>query len=1033
MFAFFFIFFFIFFFHSFFLVFLKQKFFFYSFKKYYSFSPPHSILYSKDFSLVDNIGAIRESHQDFMLKFATIMEMLKNKRKEERTNEDAKAVADCLTNGIQIVSGWSRVLGFQAAYKYSCPNANVPQDTPEYERVVRRNYSKEECLAIVETIACAKSVVGVFLKNEGFLAPIIHQYIHDDLQQLVHGPLRSMVRHAAKKQRKARFDLFDFRLIGADWEGGIEPNDPALLGQKPPKGESDVISVRSRGSPPTSTLWYLIRSMVFGFIAYKMIGKRALYQERDLGSSKSVQLMEEFYRRSASYSHLLSFSSTLESIVNTAHLWYREFYLAISDTTQFPIDMSMPWILTKQIIDHPPMLDYVLVPFDIYNDASMLALTSLRKRYLYDEIEAELNLAFDQFLFMLSDHAFTSFKTKASRQLLDNSYGSMWREYAKLKQQLEKERAEGGRSLFGRRKGRLILDDIDIPITRIESVLSQRHAQILGRSINICMLVTQRVNALMRKNFDYIIGRFEASELSGIVELELLLNQIRHTHSLISRYLELDDVDTLYREANQSLSATSIHSRIIIHVISELVYDLLPNFNYCGTTHRFVRGPLSFADEVHRPNKSAQAKFMYGSRGLNSAYANLVGPYSKFFGPPHFMALVRVIGKAGFELLASELIKNLQLKLRNNIAPYWEELRGAMPHGTTAGLSYDYGAHGTYVTLEVKLASILGYPELKTEVFQHFREFGNTLIFLYEMDLALQQYNKTEYIVGSAFIESEEGAHAGAIPPVVRAMDELFQHDASILKAPDLRDSSQFMALHADILYNGPTDGSLFKRCMKSVAELIREDRDLFVEGEDLPSLFQTRGLHHVWSALMFVGNMATNTTELATEELFGEGLYWAGMNLLHCLNLIGSYYVFDVNQHIMRVEQVKGPTSLTSHEEKHNPDKKRAIDLFKRFLGNCVRLKSIETRIQAILETYLPSSPPSGSFPPSATLPPSSSFSSSSSSVPSSSSARFTIRPPQSEKEEFASFKTVSLQSSSAPGPSIQQQQPPAQNPRSK
>jgi cytoplasmic FMR1 interacting protein len=37
------------------------------------------------------------------------------------------------------------------------------------------------------------------------------------------------------------------------------------------------------------------------------------------------------------------------------------------------------------------LLESVLMPFDIYNDAADQALRTLKQRFLYDEIEAEVN------------------------------------------------------------------------------------------------------------------------------------------------------------------------------------------------------------------------------------------------------------------------------------------------------------------------------------------------------------------------------------------------------------------------------------------------------------------------------------------------------------------------------------------------------------------------------------------------------------------------------------------------------------------
>lgn len=57
----------------------------------------------------------------------------------------------------------------------------------------------------------------------------------------------------------------------------------------------------------------------------------------------------------------------------------------------------------------------VLYPLDLYNDSAYYALTHFRKQFLYDEIEAEVNLCFDQFVFKLSEQIFLYYKQQAGR------------------------------------------------------------------------------------------------------------------------------------------------------------------------------------------------------------------------------------------------------------------------------------------------------------------------------------------------------------------------------------------------------------------------------------------------------------------------------------------------------------------------------------------------------------------------------------------------------------------------------------------
>lgn len=57
----------------------------------------------------------------------------------------------------------------------------------------------------------------------------------------------------------------------------------------------------------------------------------------------------------------------------------------------------------------------VLFPLDLYNDSAHYALTVFRKQFLYDEVEAEVNLCFDQFVYKLSEQVFAYYKHLAGR------------------------------------------------------------------------------------------------------------------------------------------------------------------------------------------------------------------------------------------------------------------------------------------------------------------------------------------------------------------------------------------------------------------------------------------------------------------------------------------------------------------------------------------------------------------------------------------------------------------------------------------
>ena len=67
------------------------------------------------------------------------------------------------------------------------------------------------------------------------------------------------------------------------------------------------------------------------------------------------------------------------------------------------------------IISHVSTHRYILYPMDLYSDSAHYALHHFKQQFLYDEIEAEVNLCFDQLVYKLSEHIFAYFKQKAAR------------------------------------------------------------------------------------------------------------------------------------------------------------------------------------------------------------------------------------------------------------------------------------------------------------------------------------------------------------------------------------------------------------------------------------------------------------------------------------------------------------------------------------------------------------------------------------------------------------------------------------------
>ncbi|KAJ7395454.1 hypothetical protein BTVI_154519 [Pitangus sulphuratus] len=553
---------------------------------------------SPQYNICEQMIQIREDHMRFISELARYSnsEVVTGSGRQEAQKTDAeyRKLFDLSLQGLQLLSQWSahvmEVYSWKLVHptdKYS--NKDCPDNAEEYERATRYNYTSEEKFALVEVIAMIKGLQVLMGRMESVFNHAIRHTIYAALQDFAQVTLREPLRQAIKKKKNVIQSVLQaIRKTVCDWEAGHEPfNDPALRGEKDPKSGFDI-KVPRRAVGPSSTQLYMVRTMLESLIADKSGSKKTL---RSSLEGPTILDIEKFHRESFFYTHLINFSETLQQCCDLSQLWFREFFLELTmgRRIQFPIEMSMPWILTDHILEtkEASMMEYVLYSLDLYNDSAHYALTKFKKQFLYDEIEAEVNLCFDQFVYKLADQIFAYYKAMAGSLLLDKRLRSECKNQGATIQLLQS--------------------------NRYETLLKQRHVQLLGRSIDLNRLITQRISAAMYRSMELAIGRFESEDLTSIVELDGLIEINKMTHKLLSRYMTLDSFDAMFREANHNVSAP--YGRITLHVFWELNYDFLPNYCYNGSTNRFVRTVLPFSQEFQRDKQpNAQPQYLYGSK-----------------------------------------------------------------------------------------------------------------------------------------------------------------------------------------------------------------------------------------------------------------------------------------------------------------------------------------------------------------------------------------------------------------------------------
>ena len=214
----------------------------------------------------------------------------------------------------------------------------------------------------------------------------------------------------------------------------------------------------------------------------------------------------------------------------------------------------------------------VLYTLDIYNDAAMRALDTLGKRYVFDEVQAELNLCFDQVVYLIGERIYMYYKQQAAGILMDKKH--------RTSQLAENIQGDKVRKQEAKQQGRRArprgAHHIPTCASSVEKLLSVRNMSLVGRVIDLNRLMTQQMKKHLMKNLEAVINRFETSGVAGVKELEMMLNSLSLTHELLSEHLELDSFEGMLKQVNNDLGATSFHGRIVIHALEELITDFFP-------------------------------------------------------------------------------------------------------------------------------------------------------------------------------------------------------------------------------------------------------------------------------------------------------------------------------------------------------------------------------------------------------------------------------------------------------------------------
>ncbi|KAG8073434.1 hypothetical protein GUJ93_ZPchr0006g43364 [Zizania palustris] len=870
--------------------------------------PPRELQeYQRHYLILNHMGTIRAEHDDFSIRFASAMnQMIILKSSDGADNDWSRDIKgnmyDIVIEGFQLLSRWTGRIWEQCAWKFSRPCKEPPISDSQhssttffdYEKVVRWNYTAEERRALLELIGYIKSIGLMMQRCDTLVSEALWETIHIEVQDFVQDKLDTMLRTTFRKKKDLSRILSDMRTLSADWMANTSKADPEQHSLHQETEEMRQSTFYPRPVAPTAAqihcLQFLICELVSGGNLRKPGG---LFGNSSSGIPvEDLKQLETFFYKLSFFLHILDYTATIGTLTDLGFLWFREFYLESSRVIQFPIECSLPWMLIENVTETQDagLLESVTIPFDLYNDSAQHALTYLKQRFLYDEIEAEVDLCFDLLVEKLNEIIFTYYKSCAASTLLDSSFTYV---------------CDDGEKYF-------------IKPLRFDAIFKLRRVMVLGRTIDLRSLITQRMNKLFRENIDFLLERFENGDLCGVVELRQLLDILELTHQSISKFLELDSYSLMLSEMQENLSLVSYSSRISSQIWNEMQTDFLSNFILCNTTQRFVRSLKGIHHSSQRSSASTgKAHFYCGSYDLTMAYQGIAGLYRDFFGIPHMFAVVKLLGSRALPGIIRALLDHISSKI-TAMVPKITALQEALPKSIGL-LSFDGGIAGCQKIIH-EILTWEAKSEVKNEVLHDLKEIGSALYWMSLLDIVLRQIDTTQFMQSAPWlglVPGNDGQVKHAYPDSTPFTTLLSAATNAVASSPACPNPSSFLVMAkqaeaASLLYKSNLNsGSVLEYALAFTSAALDRHYNKWsaTPKTGFIDITTSKDFYRVFSGLQYSYLEESINYPSTKQEMLGDSVAWAGCTIMYLLGQQQHFELFDFSYQFLNVAEVENAT----------------------------------------------------------------------------------------------------------------------------
>ncbi|WVY92685.1 hypothetical protein V8G54_031773 [Vigna mungo] len=840
---------------------------------------------------------IRAEHDDFVIRFASAMnQLLLLKSTDGSDIEWSKEVKgnmyDMIVEGFQLLSKWTARIWEQCAWKFSRPCKDPSESFSDYEKVVRYNYSAEERKALVEIVSYIKSVGSMMQRCDTLVADALWETIHAEVQDFVQNTLAIMLRTTFRKKKDLSRQLWFLGRV-------------CFLRRVGVWGQTRFLYLSVDRSVPVRRDWILsdMRTLSADWMANTNKSESELQSSQHGGEDSKANI---FYPRAVAPT---TAQFLIYEVVSGGNL-RRPGGLFGNSGSEIPFsgklsgsDYVCPWHVDLRV--------------KIATVATLTDLGFLWFREFFLESSRVIQFPIECSLpWMLVDCVLESPNSGLLESVL-------------MPFDIYNDSAQQALVLL---KQRYLYDEIE--------------AELLGRMINLRSLITERINKAFRENIEFLFDRFECQDLCAIVELEKLLDVLKHSHELLSRDLSIDSFSLMLNEMQENISLVSFSSRLASQIWSELQTDFLPNFILCNTTQRFIRSSRTVP--VQKPSvPSAKPSFYCGTQDLNSAHQSFARLHSGFFGIPHMYSIVRLLGSRSLPWLIRALLDHISNKI-TLFEPMITGLQESLPKSIGL-LPFDGGVTDYFYTGCVRLVKEhLNWEtksELKAEVLHGLKEIGSVLYWMGLLDIVLSHPNildlnraglyldKTKEKDSMDFMQTAPwlGLLPGGDGQIVTSQDgehspvvSLFKSTASAMVSyPGCPSPSSFhimakQAEAADLLYKANlnsgsvleyalafTSAALDKYCCKWSAAPKTGFIDITI----------SKDFYRIYSGLQIGYLEESAQVSSNSHDRLGDSIAWGGCTIIYLLGQQLHFELFDFSYQILNIAEVEAVSVMQTHK----------------------------------------------------------------------------------------------------------------------